>query len=660
MAGFGGIGFCCCDGPCPCAVSDDFAVDSIADYDVTGTFAVAGGVLTATTAGTATQSLKLPSGTRAAGVKADVIDDSHALFGLVIGSGDNRIEWLWDVANTQCTLLVYSEGVAIVDEDYAGDPTTTLEVQIVANDCSWDVAVYRDGTLLDTHTAVAVTFDADAVPFGVAADGSGGTWDNLCLRACDQPCRQQCNTIKHATTYRIEVAEGSNSDCDPFAGNFLLGGHYTPILTNRPLAGCEEITSLQWTPTTSGTCGLISARESDGGFQENRCGVETVGLEWGWPAYATVPSPSLDEGAAWTLGFAEDPLMPGTAVATLTRNDYDDGLGTTVASELVYTQDGLPLDLTGEVLTLTAASDPVCGMPLTITATPITSTDDVAFDSRCNPQGVCVPLYSEHGLLSLDGSIGGDDFRVCLSGPAGYSNGPFTGVINGATQGMTGDCATATIAVSLECKRVCEHRYAWVLSLDDGTNTAEIEYEPAAAPTVGDVISGPVTLCGGTQAFAALLSDFTGLVEDHPFSCACGEVDPALVCEVSDVLRVRGESDGTLCVPSSCTSTPGTLDLTQGEILCSGTPISASGFDDEKPYFRGPLPVNDSFGTFDGFEIVLYCDGSALQALMLDATNCIVDAGIVSIDCESLTGTIDFTNLNTACCASGSFKVHFG
>src|SRR5690606_34671269 len=137
-----------------------------------------------------------------------------------------------------------------------------------------------------------------------------------------------------------------------------------------------------------------------------------------------------------------------------------------------------------------------------VSSTHCTTTHPATISVRAHPGGIvngidvcaeplCPNLYSEHGLLSLDGSIGSTtgEFRVCLSGPAGYSNGPFTGTINGASQGMTGDCAAATIDVSLECRRVCEHQYAWVLVLDDGTNVAEIVYEPAAAPNVGDVVS---------------------------------------------------------------------------------------------------------------------------------------------------------------------------
>lgn len=164
---------------------DEFTLNTITAYDVTGgPFAVdlSAQQLESTGAGTATKLVHLPVGTQKGGVEADVINQSHTLFGLVYGDAGNRIRLEWDVANTQVTLTV--EGSSLSPVNYAGAPTTSLGIRLSGSETDWTIEVYRDGVLIDTQAAVDLAFGTDTAPAGVISDASGGTWDNLCIRDC--------------------------------------------------------------------------------------------------------------------------------------------------------------------------------------------------------------------------------------------------------------------------------------------------------------------------------------------------------------------------------------------------------------------------------------------------------------------------------------------
>lgn len=770
---------CCCGGPCPCAVSDDFEADSIADYDVVGTFAVAGGVLSATTSGTATQTLKLPmpGSSKAAGVKADVIDNSHALFGLTIGIGDNRLEWQWDVAGTQCTFTAISGGSSIASESYAGAPVTSLEIQIVPSGCAWDVTLYRDGVLVDTHLAVAVTFEEDWMPFGVVADASGGTWDNLCLRNCYGPlsCVKGCLSANVPIAWKLDasgLSDNASFDdgttdteraCSLFNGSWtllnwtrqsstLFSGvseidcvgcpDQTPYYTqtgalhfgdctfwavdpddwslpdeasNLPFAADDPClpdyyTCAEWSPShgtgdTSNPLGHTNPVElpplpkSPVQLLEADPTVRRTGLyAWAYPNTfgGAVDSSVLgrllyeggEEGPLWRMSIQS--VTPTTVKLTATAHRKRWGPGAGPTDSMVAAYESAPIDVTdpnaiidGGPVTLTyttagypieddAEGDFVCTAPSTITMAPmsgaeIVTTGLLAGSDGCDDAPGCNPLYSEHGLLSLDGSLLGEDFRACLSGDPGYSQGPFTGIIGG----LTGSCASETIGATLECKRVCTHQYQWVLTLTDGTNVNEIPCDPENIHNVAIVVSSPVTFTCGSGAFAALLGDFAPTEEDdHPFICACPELNIGLLCANAERWHIAAElledfPGSCPGWPGACTVDEGFLDLTNGPILCGGVPIAPAGFDDSKNYFRGPIPANDSFGSFTDWELVVFCDGGVLKFFNLDASNCVVGGvgTIAAWDCESFTGHIDWQTVSDDCCGSlgsGTIRLALG
>lgn len=223
---------CRCGGECPCVVNDDFSVDTIGDYELTpetADFAISGGQLSSTLDGRATQSLDLPSGSNVIGVEATLTDNSHSSFGLWIGDGTRNVQWLWQPGSNDCRLIV-ADGVTLIDQTYAGDPASTLKVTLGGSEGDWTIKLYRDSTLVATHSAVAVTFDAYRVACGVTSTG-GGTWDDLCLISCDAVC-DPISCTQHGANHEDSGDLGATA---PFHRRVHMGS-----LVERCIQDCAE------------------------------------------------------------------------------------------------------------------------------------------------------------------------------------------------------------------------------------------------------------------------------------------------------------------------------------------------------------------------------------------------------------------------------------
>jgi hypothetical protein len=413
------------------------------------------------------------------------------------------------------------------------------------------------------------------------------------------------------------------------------------------------------------------------------------------------PSGAPDVGGvnpAWTLvpTFVTTPGLESVTfyLTGIVGRIEDDGGGPQWNNYIVAyaVSDPIPLDDTfdltkiGEVtLTITeypvstayardASGDRLCTASGTMTISPmddaeVHESNVLAGTNGCQDEDDafgCERVFSEDGVLSMAGTIGGHDFRVCFGGLGGIRrSGPFEAILS-PPHAVT-ECSGMPLSFTIDCEMVCEFLYGWILTIDDGTNVVKIPFNPDPSQTnfAATISATGITLCGDVVNFSAYMADFTGYVGYHPFLAACPDMPVAMQCDLPDTLGAVGRFENGTC---GCSPHSEQLVLTSGALpLCTttGLPPSVPDFNSANDYFIGDFVFGGSFGQYINWRLMVYYGTTGgLRWAALDGNGCYFSGGSITWDCDSLSGTTGnmYSEIMLGCCMDdiGESYIDFG
>lgn len=299
-----------------------------------------------------------------------------------------------------------------------------------------------------------------------------------------------------------------------------------------------------------------------------------------------------------------------------------------------------------------------CDFPATVAVETVSETIRQMMAGCHHP---CTPPFeTTHGILRLDGSIGGGTVVACLAESFDEETGEFTYEGSGLIDG--GACDGDQVDFLIYCASADANGFRrWVMDVTGplGTQTVDLEIVVVEPNPPTATASDTLTVVCGSTLFAADIQDCAGDILPF-FDCF---TDGAVFACCFDGAHATGSFHDGNC--GGCTTSSEEVGLSTNALDCGGTSLESllTGFVAADGYLIGPLPANNFFGDWTGWKVLLWCDGGTLRSAVLDGSNCPQwDGFLVSSSSESLAAVFSYSEPIFDCCEDsfGEFRITFG